>query len=41
MAHILGTTWWTLGIAGGAFVAGALIGPPLWQWAGKFLPWNK
>jgi hypothetical protein len=23
------------------FVAGALIGQPLWGWVRKFFPWNK
>lgn len=33
----LGTTFFTVVV----FVTGALIGPPLWTWVGKFLPWNK
>lgn len=23
------------------FVAGALIGKPLWEWARSYFPWNK
>lgn len=23
------------------FIAGALIGRPLWEWARTYLPWNK
>ena len=37
MEHVLGTAWFcTL-----CFVAGAIIGPPLWKWVGNFLPWNR
>jgi len=34
---VLGTTWWTVLV----FIAGALIGTPLWNWTRKFFPWNK
>ena len=33
----LGTTFFTVVV----FIAGALIGTPLWNWVKKFLPWNK
>ena len=33
----LGTAFYTVVV----FVAGALIGTPLWSWTKKFLPWNK
>jgi hypothetical protein len=37
MADFLGTTWWSVLM----FVAGALVGTPLWAWVSKKLPWNK
>jgi hypothetical protein len=37
LSEILGTTFYTIVV----FIAGALIGTPLWNWAKKFLPWNK
>jgi hypothetical protein len=33
----LGTIFYTLTV----FVAGALIGAPLWSWVNEKLPWNK
>ncbi len=33
----LGTVFFTVVV----FVAGALIGAPLWNWVSKMLPWNK
>ena len=33
----LGTTFFTIVV----FMAGALLGTPLWNWTKKFLPWNK
>jgi hypothetical protein len=33
----LGTVFYSVVI----FVAGALIGAPLWKWVDKKLPWNK
>ena len=37
MADFLGTAWWSVLM----FVAGALIGAPLWKWVSTKLPWNK
>ena len=37
IADTLGTTWWSII----CFVAGALIGPPLWAWVKTLLPWTK
>ena len=37
MASFLGTIWFSVLV----FVAGALIGTPLWNWAKSHLPWNK
>ncbi len=37
MDGFLGTIWWSVLM----FVAGALIGTPLWGWAKSFMPWNK
>jgi hypothetical protein len=37
MADFLGTTWWSVLM----FVAGALIGTPLWGWIKTKFPWNK
>ena len=34
---ILGTVFYSVIL----FVAGALIGTPLWNWVKKFFPWNK
>ena len=36
-ASTLGTVFYTAVV----FVAGALIGAPLWTWINKKLPWNK
>jgi hypothetical protein len=33
----LGTVFFTVVV----FVAGALVGAPLWKWVSGFLPWNK
>jgi len=33
----LGTVFYTVAV----FVAGALIGKPLWDWISAKLPWNK
>tara|TARA_R100000995_G_C3435518_1_gene100636 strand:+ start:480 stop:626 length:147 start_codon:yes stop_codon:yes gene_type:complete len=33
----LGTVFYSIVV----FVAGALMGTPLWNWTKKFLPWNK
>ena len=33
----LGTVFYTIVV----FVAGALIGTPLWNWVSEKLPWNK
>ena len=35
--NTLGTVFYSVVV----FVAGALIGAPLWEWVSKFLPWNK
>jgi hypothetical protein len=37
MDHILGTIWWSVLM----FVAGTLLGAPLWKWASAKMPWNK
>ena len=37
VSSVLGTFWFTALV----FVAGTVIGTPLWNWAKKFLPWNK
>jgi hypothetical protein len=37
MSDFLGTIWWS----GLMFVAGAVIGTPLWKWASAKMPWNK
>tara|TARA_Y100001963_G_scaffold22202_1_gene29040 strand:- start:2027 stop:2164 length:138 start_codon:yes stop_codon:yes gene_type:complete len=34
---VLGTAWWTVLV----FIAGALVGTPLWNWIKTYLPWNK
>ncbi len=36
-ASTLGTVFYTVVV----FVAGTLIGAPLWTWINKKLPWNK
>jgi len=33
----LGTIWWSVLM----FVAGTVLGAPLWTWAKGYLPWNK
>jgi hypothetical protein len=33
----LGTVFYSIVL----FVAGALIGAPLWEWTSKFFPWTK
>ena len=33
----LGTVFYTITV----FVAGALIGKPLWSWVNAMMPWNK
>lgn len=37
MDDFLGTIWWSVLM----FVAGALIGTPLWKWVSTKLPWGK
>ena len=37
MDSILGTIWFT----GLVFVAGALVGAPLWNWIKTKFPWNN
>ncbi len=37
LSGALGTVFYTIVV----FVAGALMGTPLWNWTKKFLPWNK
>ena len=37
MDSFLVTIWFSVLV----FVAGALIGTPLWNWAKSYLPWNK
>ena len=37
MESILGTVWFTALV----FVAGALVGTPLWNWAKSKFPWNQ
>jgi hypothetical protein len=32
-----GTIAWNLCV----FVAGAIFGPTVWNWAKKYMPWNK
>jgi len=34
---MLGTIWWSILM----FVAGTVVGTPLWHWAKRYLPWNK
>ena len=33
----LGTVWWSVLM----FVAGTVLGAPLWNWAKSHFPWNK
>jgi hypothetical protein len=37
MSSVLGTVFYSVIV----FVAGALVGRPLYSWATKWLPWNK
>ena len=37
MGDMLGTVWFSALV----FVAGALVGTPLWNWTRKHFPWNK
>jgi len=37
LSSTLGTIFYTVVV----FVAGALIGTPLWNWVSEKLPWNK
>ena len=37
MEHILGTLWWSALM----FIAGAVIGVPLWKWVKTKLPWSN
>lgn len=37
LSSTLGYTFYTVAV----FVAGALVGNPLWNWASKKFPWNK
>lgn len=37
ISSALGTTWWTIVV----FVAGALVGVPVFKWLSKYMPWNK
>lgn len=37
LSETLGTVWWSVLM----FVAGALIGTPLWTWIKSKAPWNK
>ena len=37
MDSILGTIWFTAVV----FVAGALVGAPLWNWIKSQFPWNQ
>jgi len=34
---MLGTIWWSILM----FVAGTVVGVPLWNWAKSHFPWNK
>ena len=38
---VLSSTLGTIFYSGVVFVAGALIGKPLWNWINEKLPWNK
>jgi hypothetical protein len=37
LSSAVGTAFYTIVV----FIAGALIGGPLWNWISKMLPWNK
>jgi len=37
ISSAFGTIWFTILV----FIAGTLIGTPLWNYLRKFLPWNK
>jgi hypothetical protein len=37
MSSILGTVWFTALV----FIAGSLVGAPMWNWMRKHFPWNK
>lgn len=37
LSSAVGTVFYTIVV----FIAGALLGVPLWNWASKKLPWNK
>jgi hypothetical protein len=37
LSSTLGTAFYTVVV----FIAGALLGTPLWNWVTKKLPWNK
>tara|TARA_Y100000004_G_scaffold60803_1_gene68027 strand:+ start:62 stop:196 length:135 start_codon:yes stop_codon:yes gene_type:complete len=37
VSGFLGTIWFTALV----FIAGTVIGAPLWNWAKGYLPWNK
>jgi hypothetical protein len=34
---MLGTIWWSILM----FIAGTIVGTPLWNWAKRYFPWNK
>lgn len=34
---MLGTIWWSVLM----FIAGTVVGVPLWTWAKSRFPWNK
>jgi hypothetical protein len=34
---MLESIWWSLLM----FVAGTVVGAPLWNWAKQYFPWNK
>jgi len=37
LAGFLGTIWWSVLM----FIAGTVVGAPMWNWIRKKLPWNK
>ena len=39
--EILSTTWGAVLFTIVVFVAGALVGKPIWQWLDSKFPWNK
>lgn len=41
MQEILNNTLGTVFYSVVVFVAGALIGAPLWEWVSKFFPWHR